>query len=160
MKTQAQALQRAADHFRAYEKGAMGNDSFTELAEMCEEVIAARPYQQRIRKWMLDCFGPTVGQDETTRADRFLEEVFELLQAMGYDFGRIAEVQSYVAGRPVGEKSSEVGGVLVTLFGLCCALEIDAGAAAEAEYERISTPEVMARVRAKQASKPFGSPVP
>lgn len=131
-----------------------------EMAEMCEKAVIARPYQRRIHAWMLECFGPVIAADYVERGDRLLEEVFELLQAMGYDFDRIAQVRDYVAARPVGELAQEVGGVTVCLFALCNAIAVDVGQAAEAELARISEPETMAKIRAKQAAKPSMSPLP
>lgn len=189
MITQAEALNRAARQFREYEShhqqqadaieparghnfSAVGKaiDAKTdretkaarnrEMAEMCEAVVASRPYQVRVAMWMLDCFNPEIADDQVERGDRLLEETFELLQTMGYDFGRIAQVRDYVASRPVGEPAQEVGGVAVCLFALCNAIGVDVGAAAEAELTRISDPETMVRIRAKQAAKPKMSPLP
>lgn len=169
MKTQAEALTAAAQQFRAYQAlhEAKGTPEAAEkaeinqqMAEMCETVVRARPYQARVHAWMLACFGEAIAQDRVERGDRLLEEVFELLQTMDYDFGRIAAVRDYVAARPVGEAAQEVGGVAVCLFALCNAIGVDLGATAEIELERILQPETMAKIRAKQSAKPKMSPLP
>ena len=66
----------------------------------------------------------------------------------------------YVFGRAVGEPAQEAGGVMVTLAALCLASGLDMHKAGEVELARISVPETMARVRAKQAAKPKHSPLP
>lgn len=189
MKTMAEALTIAAETFRGQEahhqseadkiepRGEPNDQRFGDLvmrktdlttmahasrklAEMCEEVIAARPYQHRVHMWMLQCFGLDIARDEVERGDRLLEEVFELLQSRGYDFSRIPQVANYVAARPVGEPGQELGGVMVCIFAAANAYGLDVGAEAERELTRISEPETMAKIRAKQAAKPSMSPLP
>lgn len=169
MMTMAQALRQAAMQFRSYEKQhtAKNTPEATakahingQMAEMCETAAHTRPFQVRVGGWMLDCFNEKIAHDRVERGDRLLEEVLELLQWMGYDPARIAVVRDYVYGRPVGEGPQEVGGVMVCLAALCNACEIDLGDAAETELDRILHPDVMARIRAKQAAKPPMSPAP
>jgi Lar family restriction alleviation protein len=109
-------------------------------------------YQQRIDVWMQEMFAAG-GADPRTRMDRLIEEVFELAQSGDYDPGRIAPIRDYVYGRPKGDPAQEMGGVMVTLASLACAAGIDMEAEAERELERINTPEVRAKIMAKQASK-------
>lgn len=40
-------------------------------------------YQERVHKWILHCFGATIGADKIERNHRFLEESLELVQAGG-----------------------------------------------------------------------------
>ena len=114
--------------------------------------VAGEGYQDRIGAWMDDVFAAG-GADIRTRIDRYLEESFELAQSLGYDPGRIAAIRDYVFGRPVGVAPQETGGVMVTLASLCHAAGIDMMAEAERELTRIHTPEVRAKIMAKQASK-------
>lgn len=177
--TMAGALRQAAMQFRSYEEGhrekIVGNPNpqaraeYGEKAEtnagmalMCEQALEHNggTFQRRVAGWMLQCFNAVIAADKVERGDRFLEEVFELLQWMGYDFGRIAAVRDYVAARPVGEGHQEVGGVMVCLAALCSACGLDLGASAETELERIMDPETMIRIRAKQEAKPKMSPLP
>jgi hypothetical protein len=64
----------------------------------------------------------------------------------------------YVFGRPPGQTDQEVGGVMVTLAGLCSAVGINMAEAGNCEldqnWDRIDV------IRAKQQSKPHGSPLP
>jgi len=53
-----------------------------------------------------------------------------------------------------------VGGVMVTLAALCLASGIDMYSAAERELARINQPEIVAKIRTKQAAKPTGSALP
>ena len=115
-------------------------------------------YQDEVRDWMLQTFPPEVCQDRVERADRLLEEVFELLQSGGYDPARVAMIRDYVWGRPVGEPAQEVGGVAVTLAAYCWVHGLDYEAAARAEVARVWT--MIDVIRRKQAAKPKGSPLP
>ncbi len=122
-----------------------------------------RSFQDGVAEWMGQCFLPSLYSDMTERGDRLLEEVLELLQAHGYDKARVPTLVDYVFGRPVGEPAQEVGGVMVTLAGYCWVAGLDMHAAGDAELARISQPEVMAKIRAKQEAKNalhFDTPLP
>ena len=110
-------------------------------------------FQSRVQPWMLECFGAEIAGDMVERGDRFLEESLELLQAHGYDRSRIATLVDYVWGRPIGEPAQEVGGVMVTLAAYCLAAGIDMHEAGETELARILRPEIIEKIRRKQASK-------
>lgn len=120
-------------------------------------------FQARVQPWMMQCFGPEISADRVERGDRLLEEVFELLQSGGYDPARIVTLASYVWNRPAGEPSQEAGGVMVTLAAYCLAHGLDMHEAGETELARILQPEIVEKIRAKQARKareiPF-SPLP
>lgn len=119
----------------------------------------ANRFQQRVRPWILECFGQDIAGDMTERGDRFLEEVIELLQAHGYDRERIPALVDYVYSRPAGEPAQEVGGVMVTLAAYCGAAGIDMHAAGDAELARVWT--MIPQIREKQASKAgVHSPLP
>lgn len=115
-------------------------------------------FQARVQPWMRECFGDVIPFDKEERGDRFLEEVFELLQSGGYDSSRIATLRDYTWGRPAGEPSQEVGGVMVTLAAYCLAFGLDMHAAGETELARIWTK--VEAIRAKQAAKPRGIALP
>jgi hypothetical protein len=111
-------------------------------------------------EWMLKCFTPEITADRLERGDRLLEEVLELLQSGHYPPERVQSLLSYVYARSVGEPSQEVGGVMVTLAAYCGAHDLDMADAGEAELERILQPDIIEKIRAKQASKPTGSALP
>ena len=113
-----------------------------------------------MHQWLLDCFGWDIAGDKQERGDRLLEEVLELLQSGGYDPARVAALTDYVFNRPVGEPSQEVGGVMVTLAAYCVAHDLDMIAAGNVELARITQPEIVLKIRAKQAAKPTGSALP
>lgn len=120
-------------------------------------------FQSGVARWMGECFMPSLYSNMTERGDRLLEEVLELLQAHGYDQARVATLADYVYGRPVGEPAQEVGGVMVTLAGYCWIAGLDMHAAGSDELARITQPEVMAKIRAKQEAKNalhFDTPLP
>lgn len=124
---------------------------------------ASAPLQARVAPWMQECFGPVISADRLERCDRFLEEALELVQAVGYGPDRARALIEYTFGRPAGEPSQEVGGVMITLAAFCLAHGLDMHEAGETELERISAPAVITKIRAKQAAKardiPF-SPLP
>lgn len=112
-------------------------------------------YQRMIDGWMEECFqGVTpLEQRKSIRSARFLEEALELYQANGLSKESALQLVDYVFNRPVGEPHQEVGGVMVTLAALCTPCGIDLNSAAVSELERINTPEMMDKIRRKQASK-------
>lgn len=116
------------------------------------------PFQSRVQPWMLACFGEVIAADREERNHRFLEEALELVQACGCSQSEAHQLVDYVFGRPVGEKTQEVGGVMVTLAALCLAQDLDMHENAETELARIWTK--VEAIRAKQAAKPKHSPLP
>ncbi len=132
-------------------------------AALAARQSVGRSFQAGVAEWMGQCFLPSLYSNMTERGDRLLEEVLELLQAHGYDKARVPTLVDYVFGRPVGEPAQEVGGVMVTLAGYCWVAGLDMHAAGDAELARISQPEVMAKIRAKQEAKNalhFDTPLP
>lgn len=121
---------------------------------------AGATFQQRVQPWMLECFGAEIAADRVERNHRFLEESLELVQALGCTASEAHQLVDYVFGRPVGDPPQEVGGVMVTLAALCLASGLDMHDAGEVELARISAPELVAKIRAKQAAKPKHSPLP
>ncbi len=109
---------------------------------------------------MLKCFGAEIAADKTERNHRFLEESLELVQAGGCTASEAHQLVDYVFGRPVGDHAQEVGGVMVTLAALCSAFGVNMYDCAHREIDRIIKPEMIERIRAKQAGKPKHSPLP
>ncbi|BEP44094.1 hypothetical protein [Variovorax sp. V15] len=149
-------------------QGINGEDYFTLIGRRnaarhdLDAAIAEHPeaFQQRVRPWLLECFGESIAGDRTERNHRFLEEALELVQACGCTASEAHQLVDYTFGRPAGEKGQEVGGVMVTLAALCEAQGLDMHAEGETELARISAPDMVARIRAKQAAKPKHSPLP
>lgn len=117
-------------------------------------------FQSRVLPWLLDCFGERIAGDTMERNHRFLEEALELVQACGCTADESHKLVDYVFGREVGERSQEVGGVMVTLAALCLAQNLDMHAAGETELARITQPAMAERIREKQKRKPAMSPLP
>lgn len=89
---------------------------------------------------------------------RFLEESLELAQATGCSKSEVLELVDYVFARETGNTCQEVGGVMVTLAGLCDAEGIDLEGAAETELDR--NWNRIDVIRAKQAGRPANSALP
>lgn len=115
-------------------------------------------YQRRVEQWLEACFPPSVRSDRGERTHRFLEEALELAQANGCTRADALALVDYVFGRPAGQPAQEVGGVMVTLAGLCSASEINMDEAGDRELDR--NWDKIEQIRAKQQSKPHGSPLP
>ena len=120
--------------------------------------MAGNFVQQRVAEWLAACFPPSVCADREERMHRFLEEALELVQASGCSRQDAHRLVDYVFSRAVGRPELEVGGVMVTLAGLCAAAGIDMNDAANRELERNWLRIDV--IRQKQASKPIGSPLP
>lgn len=123
-------------------------------------------FQADVHSWLTQCLGHEVAADKRERNHRFLEEALELVQSLGCTRDEVLQLVDYVFGdpvakvpaRPVGDPPQEVGGVMVTLAALCNANNMDMKACAVAELTSIWTR--MDQIRAKQAAKPHGSPLP
>lgn len=115
-------------------------------------------YQERVDRWMQECFGPTISADVTERNHRLLEEALELVQCNGCTASEAHQLVDYVFSRPIGDPAQEVGGVMVCLAALCTAAALDMRACGETELDRVWT--MVERIRAKQAAKPKHSPLP
>jgi hypothetical protein len=115
-------------------------------------------FQNRVRPWILACFGAEIASDHMERNHRFLEEALELVQACGCTAEEAHQLVDYTFGRPTGDKAQEVGGVMVTLAALCLAQGLDMHVEAEVELERIWAK--VEQIRAKQVAKPKHGPLP
>lgn len=117
-------------------------------------------FQARVLPWLMECFGAEIARDRVERCDRFIEEALELAQSLDWTADRAHALVDYVFGRPAGEPHQEVGGVMVTLAALCEAADLDMQAGGDDELARIMRPEIVQKIRAKQADKPTGSALP
>lgn len=109
--------------------------------------------QARVAPWMQECFGPKISSDKLERGDRLLEEVFELLQSGDYPQDRVLQLRDYVWSRPKGQPDQEVGGTMITLAAYCLAHGLNMHEAGERELSRINKPDVILKIRDKQALK-------
>lgn len=116
--------------------------------------------QDKLKQWTIKCFGEQISNDKIERNYRFLEESLELVQSLGLTKEEAYKLVDYVYNREIGEPIQEVGGVYVTLNALCNANDIELEYAAELEISRIHQPEIIEKIRLKQANKPKGSPLP
>jgi hypothetical protein len=133
-------------------------DEAEQVAPALRALIAAERdsierFQGAVGKWMVEVFGDEIAMDPLERIMRFLEEAMELAQALGMTEAECGRVAGYVWGRPVGEPTQEVGGVMVTLAALCFRQDIGLADAALTEFRRIDSPEMRKRIFEKQAFK-------
>lgn len=120
-----------------------------------------RGYQMQVLDWVRKVFGDEVAFDRRERACRVLEEALELAQSAGVTVSDARELTTYTYGRPVGDPSKEVGDLTLTLAAFCGAADLPLIQLARDELQRVQQPEVIEKIRAKQATKPgAGSPLP
>lgn len=110
-------------------------------------------FQALVQNWCVATFGETVANDVSERRWRFTEEALELVQSLGMTKSEAVTLVDYVFARSAGEPKQELGGVMVTLAALSAAENMDMVHCGEIELNRVSQPEVQARVRAKQEAK-------
>jgi hypothetical protein len=110
-------------------------------------------FQGDVDAWMADVFSVKTRTNVSERAFRFLEEALELFQAMGGTQEQADGLAGYVFGRPVGREHQEVGGVMITLAAACSAMGHEMNACATAELNRVHRPEVIAKIKAKRATR-------
>lgn len=126
------------------------------IKDYVDEMHRAYLFQTHVTQWAMRCFGKISDKEE--RQDRFLEEVFELLQASGYDKKRISSLADYVYSRDVGKSELELGGVMTTLAVLSSNLNLNMLECGQKELARIE--EKIDAIKEKQKSKPVGSALP
>lgn len=117
-------------------------------------------FQTQVREWVIKCFGEKIADDIKERNHRFLEESLELVQSTGCTKEEAHQLVDYVFNRKVGETYQEIGGVMVTLSALCSANKQPLFINAMIELNRINQPEIIEKIRIKQANKPNASPLP
>lgn len=108
--------------------------------------------QKELLDWSERCFGPTA-LHRRQRALRFLEEALELCQAMELTPADVETLSAYTFGRPVGTPRQEIGGVMITLYGLAERLGISVEEEELREFDRIMDPSFEAMIRIKHAQK-------
>lgn len=120
-----------------------------------------RSLQTLVRTWCVHVFGQQVADDKRERNFRFLEESLELAQAGGMTRAEVLQLVDYTYARPVGIVAQEAGQVAITLAALCGAYkDVDLERSVSQEWARIQEPEVIEKIRRKQATKPKGSSLP
>lgn len=112
-----------------------------------------RSFPHRVFKWAIKVFNERIVISMNERNKRFLEESLELVQALDLPETDAMAILSHVYSRPAGVIHQELGGVMVTLNILCQVASLDAQECGEIEYERISKPETIAKIRIKQNEK-------
>lgn len=120
---------------------------------MSNDLNSMHVFQDAIRGWMREVFAGQSGKDLQTRIYRFIEEALELAQSLGCTQEKAHQLVDYVFGRPVGEPGQELGGTMTTLAALANAADLEMGFESHREFMRINKPEIMQKIRDKQASK-------
>lgn len=121
-----------------------------------EEPVA---FQDRVAEAHVALFhdDPT---DIAERRDRFGEEANELQQALGQTREAAHQLVDYTYDRPIGQPEKEIGAAALTLASLCVVGGWDMQSCAEADLAALQTPEKIAKVRAKRATRHGRGPLP
>ena len=119
----------------------------------CGDCGAPLTNQARVVAWVRHTLGDEELRNRPVRALRFAEEAIELAQACGVDASALHKLVDYVFSRPVGEPSKELGGCLLTLYTVAETLGVSLNDEFETELVRVHSPEVIERVRRRQAEK-------
>lgn len=107
--------------------------------------------QAGLVEWATHAFGRQTVDDQRQRAMRCLEEAVELAQALGLDEAACHRQVSHTYGRPVGEPSQEVAGVINGALMAAESIGVDGLRVAEAELDRVW--RCVDEIRIKQLSK-------
>jgi len=130
------------------------------LRRRLEAVLGeAESFQARNGVWLAFAMkdDPT---DLPERVARFGEEALELQQALGQTRDEAHALVDYVHDRPIGEPAQEMGGTMTTLALLGVVAGLDMVECGETELARCSTPHVLAKIRAKRATRHGRGPLP
>lgn len=121
---------------------------------------AARPsFQDRVAAAHEPLFrdDPT---DVAERTARFFEESNEICQALGMTREEAHALVDYTYDRPAGDPKKEIGSASLTLTSLCVVAGYDRSECEEADLEKLTRPETMARIRAKRSTRHGRGPLP
>ena len=130
----------------------------TEIMNKVARAASGRPYQKRVRDWLVACFGSRFADPDQERAARLMEESIELFHAQGKSFEDLIILAKRVYSRPAGDPKRELGDVMVTLAAVA---EINGIEMVEAGEEAlVRNWENIEAIRAKQVSKPTGTVLP
>lgn len=110
-------------------------------------------FQDRVKQWIIQCFGIEDANNKLKRNYKFLEEALELVQSTGLSREEAHGLVDYVFNRPIGEPYQEVGGVMITLATLCNANDLNMHQNGETELKRIWNK--IDDVREKEKTKPI-----
>lgn len=122
------------------------------LMEQAQENLGT--IQDVCADWCVGVFGFELHNDLEQRCDRFVEEALELVQALGYEREDVELIIDHVFNRKPGEVAQEIGGTIVTFACLVDAAGYSMRECAHIEIDRIRDPEVIQRIKEKQAAKP------
>lgn len=109
--------------------------------------------QDRVDHWVRLALGNESLMSKGERIMRFIEEATELAQAVDLPKDKLINLVEYVYNRPKGDVNQELAGVMFTLMALATSYGFDAIDVLDTEIERVSTPEMIERIRIAHARK-------
>jgi hypothetical protein len=108
--------------------------------------------QSRVRDWVSIALHSQI-TNVKIRAARFLEEAAKAAQAAGLHLEDAELVLAQVYSRPPGQLPQELGGSMTTLCALAASADLDLEEVSLREMIRMETPEIIDKVRRRQAEK-------
>lgn len=128
-------------------------EAYSKLAREIATVPTLYTFQERIKSWLGQVFDAEVRNSVTERALRLCEEALELAQALECDRAQVHKLVDYVFDRDIGNVGQEIAGTMVTLAAVATAAGVDLEEVSLAEVKRIEQPEIIEKIRARQAEK-------
>ncbi len=107
--------------------------------------------QDMMGKWVVDNLGEAVFLNVSERALRVVEETIELAQSLGVQAETIHRTMLKVYSKPHGSPFQEMGGVMTTLLALGASTGMSLAEATGKEIARIHQPEVIERIKRRNA---------
>lgn len=110
--------------------------------------------QQTCTEWAEYTLGKDAVKDKHERSKRVLEEAIELCQSSNLSVEECHALIDYVYSRPKNENASqEIAGILVTVLVAAGSHDVLASDVLHNEIKRIHDPEIIEKVRRRQAEK-------
>lgn len=93
--------------------------------------------QIEVAKWVAETFTNEQLMNQRVRCLRFIEEAFELVQALGLSKEAVVSVMDMTYSREPGVPTQEFGGVGITLLALATSCGVNADDLEERELKRV-----------------------
>lgn len=107
----------------------------------------------RVRGWLYTTFGGEILNDIEERMLRLGEETIELGQVEGITREQWHGLVDQVYDKPVGERSQELGGVMVCVAAYLALTDQEGFDELVTELDRIEQPEIVEKIRTKWKQK-------
>ena len=112
--------------------------------------------QALVADWIAKAFGADHATSLPQRGLRMLEEAIEAYQSAGGTSEMAHKLVDYIFSRPIGELGQEIGGIMITVYGLANAAGLSVEAEEEREYRRVLSKPLEHHAARNQAKNDAG----